>query len=498
MSELGETVGILAAQSIGEPGTQLTMRTFHTGGIFSGQVEQILISPTSGIINYNTNKTGRKINTKYKEKAFLTMDYTPLIISKKEGKTYSLTIPPKSLVFVKPKQKVYNKQIIAQIIKAEEKIKRVKETKEIDTNISGSTIIENNKIWVVNSNIISYEEVYFNLGKKQRKHFYTFNKFIKWSLKLSLNNFTKIKPRKCIKIEKLNYVIEKKLKTKKQILVNKKESDQLLRIQTKKTLITNLLSKNEKIIKNHKNKYDNQIIQKRKNHVLVRKSKKHTLLKRIKTNIETSAIIKKNSSLLEITYKKQKSEDIVQGLPKIEQLLEIKKISNSKFILNNPDEKLKVFLTNFKKKYTPNIATRKSIQKLQKYLINKIQEVYISQGVNISNKHIEIIIKQMTSKVIINESKNSTFLTGEIVELNRIEKTNLKNENKATYEPIVIGISKIAQANSSFISQASFQETIKTLSIAALKGNTDWLNGLKENIIIGNLIPAGTNASKVS
>ena len=98
----------------------------------------------------------------------------------------------------------------------------------------------------------------------------------------------------------------------------------------------------------------------------------------------------------------------------------------------------------------------------------------------------------MTSKVMINENNNYNLLIGEIIELNKIEKLNKTKKIKIKYEPIIMGITKTALTNQSFIAEVCFQEVTRTLIKSAIKGKTDWLYGLKENIILGNLIPSGT------
>ena len=131
-------------------------------------------------------------------------------------------------------------------------------------------------------------------------------------------------------------------------------------------------------------------------------------------------------------------------------------------------------------------------------MLESIQSVYKSQGVTINDKHLEIIIKQMTTKVLITFEGDSPLLQKEVIDLYHIQYINkiLKNENKqlAYYVPLLLGITKAALNNPSFISAASFQETTRVLTKAAIEGRIDWLRGLKENIIIGHLIPAGTGA----
>ena len=120
----------------------------------------------------------------------------------------------------------------------------------------------------------------------------------------------------------------------------------------------------------------------------------------------------------------------------------------------------------------------------------------MTQGVEISDKHIEIIVKQMTSKVQIEDSGDTILLPGEIINLSQAElATNASktlNELPPFYTPILLGLTKASLNSDSFISAASFQETTRVLTEAAIEGKKDWLNGLKENVIIGRLIPAGT------
>lgn len=133
---------------------------------------------------------------------------------------------------------------------------------------------------------------------------------------------------------------------------------------------------------------------------------------------------------------------------------------------------------------------------LANYIVNEVQDVYRLQGVNINDKHIEVIVKQMLRKAIIADSGDSRFLKGEQVEVYRVNDVNkeLSAQNKlsARIEPILLGITKASLATESFISAASFQETTRVLTEAAVSGKKDELRGLKENVIVGRLIPAGT------
>jgi DNA-directed RNA polymerase subunit beta' len=140
----------------------------------------------------------------------------------------------------------------------------------------------------------------------------------------------------------------------------------------------------------------------------------------------------------------------------------------------------------------------KSFKKVQLFILNSVQAVYQSQGVTINDKHLEVIIKQMTTKVLITYEGNTPLLRREVIDLYHIKYINQivaeQGKESGCYVPLLLGITKAALNNPSFISAASFQETTRVLTKAAIEGRIDWLRGLKENIIIGHLIPAGTGS----
>jgi len=133
---------------------------------------------------------------------------------------------------------------------------------------------------------------------------------------------------------------------------------------------------------------------------------------------------------------------------------------------------------------------------LASYIGTEIQEVYRLQGVRINDKHIEVIVRQMLRKAEVTEPGDTSFLKGEQVERARIleENERMEQENKtpAQWEPVLLGITKASLSTESFISAASFQETTRVLTEASVNGKVDNLRGLKENVIVGRLIPAGT------
>jgi DNA-directed RNA polymerase subunit beta' len=136
------------------------------------------------------------------------------------------------------------------------------------------------------------------------------------------------------------------------------------------------------------------------------------------------------------------------------------------------------------------------IEELSRYIVDEVQDVYRLQGVKINDKHIEVIVRQMLRRVIIENSGDTTYIQGEQVERSEVLNTNeqMQKEGKlpATYSNVLLGITKASLSTDSFISAASFQETTRVLTEAAIMGKRDELRGLKENVIVGRLIPAGT------
>ena len=143
------------------------------------------------------------------------------------------------------------------------------------------------------------------------------------------------------------------------------------------------------------------------------------------------------------------------------------------------------------------IRDRLTIVQSRISLVNKIQKVYRSQGVQIHNRHIEIIVRQITSKVLVSEEgMSNVFLPGELIGLLRAERTGRALEEAICYRAVLLGITRASLNTQSFISEASFQETARVLAKAALRGRIDWLKGLKENVVLGGVIPAGTGFNK--
>src|SRR5699024_9164147 len=140
------------------------------------------------------------------------------------------------------------------------------------------------------------------------------------------------------------------------------------------------------------------------------------------------------------------------------------------------------------------------VEGVQAYLLREVQRVYRMKGVKIGDKHVEVMVRQMLRKVRILESGDTDVLPGSLLELHQFKEINnkvlLEGKEPAVGEPVLLGITKASLETDSFLSAASFQETTRVLTDAAIKGKTDELLGLKENVIIGKLIPAGTGMQR--
>nr|YP_010008200.1 RNA polymerase beta'' subunit [Combretum kraussii]QNR87972.1 RNA polymerase beta'' subunit [Combretum kraussii] len=205
-------------------------------------------------------------------------------------------------------------------------------------------------------------------------------------------------------------------------------------------------------------------------------------------------LLYEGDTLVTFIYEKSRSGDITQGLPKVEQVLEVRSIDSISMNLEKRVEGWNEHITRILGiPWGFLIGAELTIVQSRISLVNKIQKVYRSQGVQIHNRHIEIIVRQITSKVLVSEDgMSNVFLPGELIGLLRAERTGRALEESICYRPILLGITKASLNTQSFISEASFQETARVLAKAALRGRIDWLKGLKENVVIGGMIPVGT------
>nr|YP_010864749.1 RNA polymerase beta'' subunit [Indigofera pendula]WGS97980.1 RNA polymerase beta'' subunit [Indigofera pendula] len=210
-------------------------------------------------------------------------------------------------------------------------------------------------------------------------------------------------------------------------------------------------------------------------------------------------ILYEGDILVTFIYEKSRSGDITQGLPKVEQVLEVRSIDSISMNLEKRIDAWNGRITRILGiPWGFLIGAELTIAQSRISLVNKIQKVYRSQGVHIHNRHIEIIVRQITSKVLVSEDgMSNVFLPGELIGLLRAERTGRALEEAICYRALLLGITKTSLNTQSFISEASFQETARVLAKAALRGRIDWLKGLKENVVLGGMIPVGTGFKRI-
>lgn len=265
----------------------------------------------------------------------------------------------------------------------------------------------------------------------------------------------------------------------------------------------------------------------------IRKARPFLISYQTRLHVDNASLVSQGDQLATIVYERLKTGDIVQGLPKVEELLEGRKPKDPGLLadmegtveiitedgidtlfINTKDERREypippgqnIIVNNGQKVKVgesltdgqPNpheLLQFKGVATLQQFLVDEVQSVYTSQGVEIANKHLEVIVRQMTRKVKIDDPGDTELLQGEMHDasyVNQINKTLDEDKVAAAFTPVLLGLTKASLNTESFISAASFQETTRILAEASIKGKMDWLHGLKENVIIGRLIPSGT------
>ncbi|MDD4899894.1 MAG: DNA-directed RNA polymerase subunit beta' [Candidatus Omnitrophica bacterium] len=436
--ETGEAVGVIAAQSIGEPGTQLTMRTFHIGGTASRIVEQSFVkSKNKGIVKYHAFRVTAK------NKEFIVLNRNGSIsINDKQGRELErYTVPQGAFISIAENEEI-NKGIAF--------VRWDPYTIPVLTEVGGKVKFEDLK-----------EDV---------------------TVREELNPVTKLTER---------VVVEHKADYHPQIIIQD-EKGEVLGI------------------------YPIPIGA----HILVKDGER------------TEA----GDLLAKIPRQVGRTRDITGGLPRVAELFEVRRPKDPAIIseidgfieFGETKKGQRVIIvkspTGMEREYTiphgkhPNVYKGDKViagqqltegpvvlqdilrvcgdKVLQEYLVNEVQEVYRLQGVRINDKHIELIIRQMLKKVRIEDPGDTEFLATQQVDKWKFQKENArvlkKGQKPALATPLLLGITKASLTTESFISAASFQETTRVLTDASASGKHDELFGLKENVIVGHLIPAGT------
>nr|ATL60102.1 RNA polymerase beta'' subunit [Sipanea sp. Rova et al. 1981] len=248
------------------------------------------------------------------------------------------------------------------------------------------------------------------------------------------------------------------------------------------------------IAKNRPHLKSGQVIFVQGDSVVIRSAKPYLATPGTTVHGHYGEILYEGDTLVTFIYEKSRSGDITQGLPKVEQVLEVRSIDSISMNLEKRIEGWNKCTTKILGiPWGFLIGAELTIVQSRISLVNKIQKVYRSQGVQIHNKHIEIIVRQITSKVLVSEDgMSNVFSPGELIGLLRAERMGRVLEEAICYRAVLLGITRVSLNTQSFISEASFQETARVLAKAALRGRIDWLKGLKENVVLGGMIPAGT------
>lgn len=453
---LGEAVGIIAAQSIGEPGTQLTMRTFHLGGIASAGGVPELVSTSNGVL------------------VFLDLR----VVKTEDGSWVSL-----------------NKHGSINIVKDEER---------------------------------SLEECRKLLSSKSLEPLQTFQ--IELGTKIFFEDGSKVSAEQTIaKWEPHNVPIicDRPGYVKYDDLVEGISTQRDVNRQT---------NQSELVVKPHRGELHPQIAIYADSHFenLVGT---YALPPGAIVGVHEGDLVKAGTLLARIPRGAIKTKDITGGLPRVAELFEARKpkdsaeiakidgivdfrgVQKAKRVVVVHDE-----LTGMEEEHliphTKHLIVQRGdrvikgqqltdglvipheildicgVRELQRYLVNQVQEVYRLQGVDINDKHIEIIVRQMLKKIRITDAGDTSFLYGEEVDRRDFEAENLKmtkeGSKPAQGAPLLLGITKSSLSTDSFISAASFQDTTRVLTDAACSGKTDYLHGFKENVIMGHVIPGGT------
>jgi len=323
----------------------------------------------------------------------------------------------------------------------------------------------------------------------------------------------------------------------RRLLLISENNEHKVELKSKPTVKSGDLIRLDSVISTsgEKSEFSGKVTKVEANSITVRAGRPHLISSGTLLQVDNSALILRGDLLATLVFERQKTGDIVQGLPRVEELLEARKPKDSAIVaeedgvaeIEEHEDAQTLYLVNDNGKSEIKVPIESNIivldkQKItkgqpltsgplnphdvirlkgasvaQQYLVDEVQRVYRSQGVEIADKHVEVIVRQMIKKVKVVESGSTRLLPGELVEIKEIDEQNesvkdVENFEPATYEPLLLGITKASLNTESFISAASFQETTRILTEAAVEGKKDMLRGLKENVIIGRLIPAGT------
>jgi DNA-directed RNA polymerase subunit beta' len=449
---LGEAVGVIAAQSIGEPGTQLTMRTFHIGGTAQVLDESFVESNHEGIVrlrnsNVVTDSSGRIITLGRN---------VSLVIEDEQGHERAVhKLTQGSRLFVNEGDKIkrgtrlaewdpYTRPIMTEVdgvIEFEDVVDgvSVSEVTDESTGITNRVVVD----WRSSPRGADLRPAIVIKDKKGE------------ILKLPRGG----EARYLLSVDAILSVEPGSSVTSGDVLAR-------IPLESAKTRdITGGLPRVAELFE-------------------ARRPKDHAIIAEISGRVEFGRDYK-NKRRIRVVPEDESMEPAEYLIPKGKHLpvQEGDYIEKGEYILDGHPA-------------PHDILAIKGVEELATYLVNEVQEVYRLQGVSINDKHIEVIVRQMLQKVEITDAGTTSLLSGEQIDRTELDEINAKVEadggTPASGVPVLLGITKASLQTRSFISAASFQETTRVLTEAAISGKVDTLEGLKENVIVGRLIPAGT------
>ncbi len=452
----GEAVGIIAAQSIGEPGTQLTMRTFHLGGIASASISPELITEHAGLVIYTDLRTVENEEHQFvvlnkngainivRDEGRTIEEYKKLLSTKSLGALQTFTVELGTKILVGDGSKVPSGTKIAEweqhnipiicdrpgFVKYEDLVEGISTERDLNKRTGQTELIVKQHRGELHPQIVIYADSEYQ----------------------DLIGTYPLPSGAIVSVVEGDYAKAGSLLARlpRGALKTKDITGGLPRVaelfEARKPKDSAEIAKIDGVI-------DFRGIQKNKRIVVIRDEI---------SGMEEEHLIPHTKHLIV-----QRGDHVVKG----------QQLTDGIVI---PHEILEIC----------------GVRELQKYLVNQVQEVYRLQGVRINDKHVEIIVRQMLKKVRVVDPGDTSLLFGEEVDKKEFEKENLKvlkeGGKAAQATPVLLGITKASLSTESFISAASFQDTTRVLTEAACAGKTDYLMGFKENVIMGHIIPGGT------
>ena len=449
---LGEAVGVIAAQSIGEPGTQLTMRTFHIGGAATSSAATNSIEiKNSGILKLEIDKT---VKNKKKQIVAVTRSGVIKVLDDQGRERERYKVPYGATIMVKDSSKVKQGQIIATWDPY---------TRPVITEVAGSLHFEDFVDGVTVTEQVDELTGLTNIVIEDPKKRGSASKDLIPQIRLMKGG-----KQLCF----ANTDIPADYQLPAGAIVSMSHGDKVS-VGDVIARIPQAASKSRDITGGLPRVADLFEARKPKDPAIMAES----------TGTVSFGKETKSKRRLVITNEEGEShEELIHNYRTLN-VFEGEQVTRGEVIADGEP-------------VPHDILRLQGVEPLASYLIREIQDVYRLQGVKINDKHIEVIIRQMLRKVLVEDPGDSNYLRGEQIEKSRVydinEGLSKKEKKEMEISPVLLGITKASLATESFISAASFQETTRVLTEAAVKGTKDSLRGLKENVVVGRLIPAGT------